>query len=285
MHIHKTHQTNRIEHPSQPVHIITSESTAGSLRVAIHGPKNVIGFPDAFSIGPLWKLDEKTGQDARKEWLFANINSGEAADDYANKFRDALLQIDDTPQDVPIYLWFGDNAEEQTGLRFYLYLLRENKNEIFLLNTTQLYKKYFADDGSASFHTGLLDAKILKQFFEEEKDIKALTEEQRIDYLEQWNVLSETTDVLRIWKDGRIASAPEDHYDALILETVEKLQKEQRDNDYVLAAKVVGDIVAGVNEYIVYFFLEYRLRQLVDKGALEIKGITKSMRDYRVKLR
>ncbi|MDN3451546.1 DUF1835 domain-containing protein [Planococcus sp. APC 3906] len=284
MQIHKTHQTNRIEHPSEAVHIITSESTAGSLRVAIHGPKNVIGFPDAFSIGPLWKLDEKTGQDARKEWLFANINPGETADDYANKFRNALLQIDDIAQDVPIYLWFGDNAEEQTGLCFYLYLLREKKNEIFLLNTTQPYKKYFTEDDSASFHTGLLDAKILKRFFEEEKHMEALTEEQRVDYLEQWNALSETTDVLRIWKDGRIAAVPENHYDALILETVEKLQKEQRDNDYVLAARVVGDIVARMDEYIVYFFLEYRIRKLVDERALEIKGITKSMRDYGVKL-
>ncbi|WP_416144112.1 DUF1835 domain-containing protein [Planococcus koreensis] len=225
MHIHKTHQTNRIEHPSQPVHIITSESVAGSLRVGIYGLKNVIGFPDAFSVGPLWKLDEKTGQDARKEWLFANINSGETADDYANKFRNALLQIEDISQDVPIYLWFGDNAEEQTGLRFYLNLLREKKNEIFLLNTTQLYKKYFAGDDLAFFHTGLLDSKILKRFFEEEKDNEGLTEEQRIDYLEEWNILSETTEVLRVWNDGRIAAAPEDYYDALILETVKKLHK------------------------------------------------------------
>ncbi|WP_416144113.1 DUF3658 domain-containing protein [Planococcus koreensis] len=40
-----------------------------------------------------------------------------------------------------------------------------------------------------------------------------------------------------------------------------------------------------MDEYIVYFFLEYRIRKLVDKGALEIKGLTNSMRDYGVKLR
>ena len=105
-----------------------------------------------------------------------------------------------------------------------------------------------------------------------------------MNYLEQWNALSEIAEVLRVWKDGCIAAAPEDHYDALILETVEKLHKEQESNEYIFAVQIVGDIVAGMDEYIVYFFLEYRIRKLVDKGALEIKGVPKSMRHYLVKL-
>ena len=44
---------------AQMVHIVCSESAAGSLRVALAPPKYVIGFPEDLSIGPLWKLDEK----------------------------------------------------------------------------------------------------------------------------------------------------------------------------------------------------------------------------------
>ena len=112
-----------------------------------------------------------------------------------------------------------------------------------------------------------------------------MTKEERMNYLEQWTALSAKTEVLRIWKVRRIVALPEDYYDALILEKVEKLQKEQESYEYILAAQVVGEIVAGMDEFIDYFFLEYRIRQLVYKGVFEIKEVPKSMRDYRIKLK
>ena len=98
-------------------------------------------------------------------------------------------------------------------------------------------------------------------------------------------LIQKKTEVLRIWNERRIVALPEDYYNALILATVEKLQKEQESNEYILAAQVVGEIVAGMDEFIDYFFLEYRIRQLVYKGVFEIKGVPKSMRDYRIKLK
>jgi hypothetical protein len=55
-----------------PVHIVSPEFAAGSLRVGLERPKQVIGFPDFFSIGPLWKLEEKGGQNFRNEWTLLN---------------------------------------------------------------------------------------------------------------------------------------------------------------------------------------------------------------------
>ena len=284
--MHGAKNQQAIEQRPSPVHIVTSESAAGSLRFSMTGPKTVIGFPDALSIGPLGKLDEEMGQALRTEWLSTNINTGERAEDYANKFRNALQQIQEIPQHVPIYLWFGDNALEQIGLRFYQYLLRDKPNDIYGMNTTQLYQKHIAaEDGSAFFHTGLLDSTILKLFLERERDTEAWSAETRTHFLQQWQALAETAGVLRVWKDGEIRNVPEDHYDSLILETVEKLQNEQGGDGFVLAARVVGDIVAEMDEFIDYFFLEYRMRQLVDMGALEITGVATSMRDYGVKIR
>ena len=109
---------------TQAVHIVSSESAAGSVRVALAPPKHVIGFPDGFSIGPLWKLEEKRGQTFRNNWLFENINDGQE-DVYQNKFTNTLREIEDISNHVPIYIWYGNNADEQCGLRFFLYLLRD----------------------------------------------------------------------------------------------------------------------------------------------------------------
>ena len=87
-----------------------------------------------------------------------------------------------------------------------------------------------------------------------------LTEEEPMNYFEQWNALSEKTEVLRIWNERRIVALPENYYDAFILAKVEMLQKEQESNEYILAAQAGGEIVAGMDEFIDYFFLEYRIR-------------------------
>jgi len=51
--IQKDRQIDKLEDKASAVHIVTSESAAGSLRLALNHPKTVIGFPDSFSIGPL----------------------------------------------------------------------------------------------------------------------------------------------------------------------------------------------------------------------------------------
>lgn len=285
-HIQKTRQLNKDENQIDTVHLVTTESPAGSLRSGLDRPKTVIGFPDAFSIGPLWKLTEKVGLDFRKEWLFDNINFEQEDTEYERKFKNVLFQIEDTAPHVPIYIWYGNNAEEQTGLRLYLTLLKDKPNKIYLMNTTELYEKYIAvEDGSAYFHTGLLDSKQLKLFFQKEQNNEPLSEEKRIYFQEEWCALSEKEEVLRIWKNGQIQTVPEDHYDSLIIRKLEKLHQKQESPEFILTAKVIGEIVAEQEEFVDYFYLEFRMRHLVYNGTLEIKGVPKSMRHYRIKLR
>lgn len=284
--VQRMHQLKQVEKEANAVHIVTSESAAGSLRVGLERPKTVIGFPDAFSIGPLWQLPEKAGLDFRMEWLFDNINFAQEATEYESKFKNALLQIDDIANHLPIFIWYGNNAEEQTGLRFYLWLLRDKPNEVFLLNTTELYEKHIAaEDGSAYFHTGYLDSEIVKKFIENEPKIEALSDEKRISFQEEWVALSEMKDVLRIWKNGQIQAVPEDHYDSLIIGKLDQRHRQQASKDFILAAQLIGEIVAGLDGFVDSFYLEYRIRELLYSGALEIKGVPKSMGQYRIKLR
>lgn len=270
--IQKARQVKGEENQFDTVHLVTSESAAGSLRVGLEGPKTVFGFPDSFSIGPLWKLDEKAGRNFRKEWLYENINYGLDEFDSDNKISNTLREIEDIADDTAIYVWHGNNANEQTSLRFFLYILRNKTNEIFLVNTAEL-------------STGKMDAKSFRLFFENGKDNTLLADNERNQFHREWEKISETKDVLRLWLDNEIKSVPTCYYDSFILETIKKLHEEQETKDFIKTGNVLGEIVERVNEPIDIFFLEYRIRYLVYSGALELKGIPKSMHHYSVKHR
>ncbi|WP_416367260.1 DUF1835 domain-containing protein [Paenibacillus sanfengchensis] len=44
------------------------------------------------------------------------------------------------PVNKTIVIWSGDNAHDQTGLRFALHLLREQENPIHVVNVSQAHR-------------------------------------------------------------------------------------------------------------------------------------------------
>lgn len=283
-HIQRIRHTKELDDSLGAVHIVTSESVAGSLRVGLDGPKTVIGFPDTFSIGPLWKLDEKTGRSLRNEWLFENINFELEDYEYGNKITNTLREIEDLADRVPIYIWYGNNADEQTGLRFYLYLLREKTNEIYLMNANELYEGH-NDAAEPILHTSQMDSEIFRMIFAQGKENTLLSNKKRLQLHREWERLAQTKDLLRVWSDDEIIGVPEHHYDSFILEAIEKLHDEQEAKDFIKTGSVIGEIATQVGGATNLFFLEYRIRYLVYSGVLELKGIPKSMRHYSIKLR
>lgn len=269
------------------VHIVSPEFAAGPLRVGLERPKIVIGFPDFLSIGPLRNLDEKIGQKLRNEWLHENINFEQDDYVYLNKFTNTLREIDDISDHVPIYIWCGNNADEQTGLRFILYLLRDKKNDIFIINSTKFYQRYITSkvEEQYVFSTGQIEPKNLKLIFEKSIEGKPLSDRDRKQFNKEWETLSQSKEVLRLWINDEIKGVPEHHFDTLILETIEKLYQEQGNKEFLLTARVIGEILKQMDEVIGDFFLEYRIRHLIYSGVLELKGIPKSMRHYSIRIR
>jgi hypothetical protein len=266
-------------------HLVSSSSTAGALRVGLDRPKTVIGFQDSFAMGPIWKLESKIGQAYRFEWSYENINFEQ--DDLESRFSHTLLEIADIPEDAPIYIWAANNGDEQTGVRFILHQLRNQANEIFLINTTELYYQWGTpgDERQSLFHSSMLQPHQLKLLFEQSKAAKPLSQQERIHFQQEWEALAQTKDVLRLWQNGRIASVPEEYYDSLIIEMMKEMHHKQESKDFFRAGKVIGEILSQMNEVVGDAYLEYRLRHLIYNGILELKGIPKSMRHYSVKLR
>jgi Protein of unknown function len=67
--------------------------------------------------------------------------------------------------------------------------------------------------------------------------------------------------------------------------TIQKLHAEQGHKDFILAAKIIGEVLGLLKGIVFDAFLEYRIRELVYNSALEIKGIPKDMRSYSVRVK
>lgn len=285
---------NKIDETYNTVHITFRDSSGGALRVALRDlglerKEKVIGFSEIFSIGPIWKLQNETGRAFRYEWLRNNINFEDdyLEENYEADFKNTIQKIDAIPEKVSVIIWTGDNAHEQTGVRYALYLLQKKTNDIFIINTSEAYKVYFnrSDVEHSPLYTGEINLEELKIICENSSFTKPLTTEDRKRFVQKWESLAGKQQVLRIWQNGEIRSVDENYYDQFIINMAQKLHNRQQNKDFMKSAILIGEVLGHLGQYIGDLFLEYRVRQLIYNGVLDIKGIPRAMRYYSVKLR
>ncbi|MGM0829182.1 MAG: DUF1835 domain-containing protein [Bacillota bacterium] len=262
----------------EAVHILFGDSASGSLKMTLKerdvGDAKVLSFSDVFSIGPVWKLHEKRGLRHRYEWLNNHILfEGDDLTEHHERFNETISKIEAIPDHIPITIWAGGNAHEQTALRYVLYLLKGKQNDLFIMNTTH----------SHTLHTGELSPEKVGVIYE--KVSAPLNKEQRIAYEEEWQELSATQEVLRIWENGEIKRVREDYFDEYIIHTAEKLHKELENHGFMKSARLIGEVLGHVEQYIGDGYFEYRVRYLIMNGVFEIEGVPKAMRFYSVKLK
>ncbi len=266
------------------VHIAPSESAAVSIRVMLPQREEVISQIEYLGIGPLWKLDTEEGKKHRADWMFDHINYQIEDFELDQKNDNMLLQIADIPEEVPIYLWAGENADEQTNLRYLMNLLKGKKNDIIVINSTGQFTEMGLKNNGPARYTSQMEPDNLSLIFKRGKENSPLSEKERMKLLSEWEKLARTQSVLRIWENGSIVSVREDHFDPRILETIKEMEADSEDG-FVRAGHLIGAITDKDLPDTDLFYLEYRLRELIYHGILELRGVPKSMRHYRVKLR
>ncbi|EWG13200.1 DUF1835 domain-containing protein [Cytobacillus firmus] len=279
-------QERILEREYETYHIVCGESPAGSLKVGLSKENKVIGFPDFFSNGPLWRMEEEEGRKQRFEWLMDHINMHEdyLEKEYERKIASALEEIDEIPAGKPIVIWTADNADEQTGLRYFLHLLRNKENNVHVINTAQSYKELFPAKKNQYIlrHSGEAAPEKLKIILEKNMG-SPLAAEERTGLVSDWQALSKTKEVLRIWEDNEIHSVHESYFDDYIIESAKKLHKSNK--GFIKSARLIGEVIGHLDEPIGDGFAEYRVRSLIYNGVFAIKGIPKSMRFYSIKLK
>ncbi|MCS7460938.1 DUF1835 domain-containing protein [Paenibacillus doosanensis] len=279
---------------ARKVHIVFGDSAAASLKLAMKQlgdaeASKMVCFRDLFSIGPLWRLHEERGRAARGEWFKDHINSGnddDAYDDYGSMYHQRLdEQMALIPDEASIVIWSGGNAHEQAGLRYAMYLLKERNNPIFTFHAAKACERRFstADRQIRYSHTGEISPELLQEIVGEAEETEPLPRETRRLLEQEWLSLAERGEVLRTWDGERIINVREDHYDAYLLEAIDKLHTGQSHRDFIKAARVIGEALGSCEQYIGDSYLEYRLRQLIYNGVLDIKGVPRAMRYYSVR--
>ncbi|MYL48945.1 DUF1835 domain-containing protein [Halobacillus litoralis] len=259
------------------IHIVFSESTKGSLQLALNQKETreeVIAFSSMYSIGPIQDLDKEEGIGKRKEWLFYHLVMDD--EQWVHMVEDSLKTIENLrsiPGGVPITIWAGTNAHEQTGLRFVMHLLKNKPNEMDTVQVTDVLE--------FPLHTGELSPERFVRLLERSQS-RPVSVECMKTYLDEWRALSEENANLRVWDKG-IQSTTEDYFDATLIQSLKRLQDESDKEDYMKAARLIGEVLGHSSQVVGDSFFEYRVRELVLQGEFLIRGVPRGMRYYEVK--
>jgi len=271
------------------IHLAFGESSAGSLRYAIKklgwdAHHQVIAFHDDFAIGPVWKMHEEQGRLNRREWLRNHINEGDAPDDDEDQYLRLMQQISQIPEQASITIWGSSNAHEQVGIRYAIHLLHDYPNEVFIQDATKACDRLFnRPEARMDYrHTGEISPDKLLTMLEEGRGTP-ISMDARSALEQEWLEIADRPEVLRIYEAGHIRHVGSDHFDAYLLEKVEHLHDQYGHHDFIKAARVVGEALGYCDQYVNASYFEYRLRELVYQGELEILGIPRAMRYYSVR--
>ena len=293
---------NHILYPKDPITTFNSEGNYQKVHITfgyqylkpilkemeIHEEEPIISIHDNFAVAPITNLHTESGQKTRYEWIKSSLRGlEEEVDEYIEEIQKAFIQIHSIPKDVPIYIWVCENAHEQTGLLFVLFLLRERTNRITIFNTAKLYSELFKAKAKkyTPLHSGEILSEELSVIFKYGQEIqRCLTEVERSQFENHWVSLSEHDGALRIWENGEIRSVSENYFDEFIIKMAQKIQGKRKKKVFIPALRIIGEVYGRIEQYVGDDFLEYRLRKLIEKGTFEYEGSLEAMRSYSIKL-
>lgn len=84
-----------------------------------------------------------------------------------------------------------------------------------------------------------------------------LSDKEREKLVAEWEELSAYKDVLRIWKNGKLHRVAADYYDNYIIDAARKLHNKQENKGFIKSARLIGEVIGQVNQYIGDQYLEY----------------------------
>ena len=272
------------------VHIVIGESFAGSMKQALRGlgleeTHKVITLQEDYAIGPLG-LDSAEGRMERRNWFSNNIIGGfEDYDEFENEFYETLVKLDLIPEGAEIVVWTSSNACEQIGLRHAVHLLHSKPNAISLYDACAVCEElYNRPDTFIHYRcSGEIPSEKLREAISRLDDKKRLDSTDTARLEEEWKVITEQSGTLRIWSEQAVLEVPADYYDEYLLEKLDDFKPPAGNQGFLKSARLIGEVIGYCEQYIGDAYFEYRLRELIYKGVLEIKGVPAGMRFYSIR--
>jgi len=258
------------------LHITFSLSAQGSIKHAIRQnhlqrEESVICINDVFSIGPLNNLEER--KNWLKDFVFRDHEEFELYEDF---HQDWMKKIDRLPCDVDVWVWYSQNTHEEIGLRYVMSEFINKCSMVYGIDATKGLKRI--QPNMMIRHTGELSAEMLMKLRPEAKRF-SINECQRL--ANEWENLKLHPSTLRIWKDS-IVHVEEDALDAIIIECAKRVHVHQNE-EWLLPARIIGETICAIDDYLNEEFIENRLKALVKQGLFEVDGDFLDIYSYRVK--
>ncbi|WP_128104036.1 DUF1835 domain-containing protein [Paenibacillus sp. DCT19] len=279
---------------TREIHIAFGDSPLGSIKVAMGNvpgrtERRFFTMNDYYAIGPLGDLTNKVNVQRRHLWLFERFHMSEHGR-YAAQGLDELLHINQVvssiEEETRITIWYANNGHERTGLLYTMHLLRDRKGPIYLIETRDLYPKLFNTPevqyevcGTGEIHS----ENLLKMWHHCEHD-EALSSEERRLMEQEWLHLSAQPGHLRLMQDGYIQSVSEDAIDEFIMQKVREVASTRQPGEFIKSSRIVGEVLGHLEQAVGDTFIEYRIRQLILQGRLDMEGMPHAMRFYSVRL-
>lgn len=275
------------------VHLVFSLSDAGSLKVAFsrigkRTVSRVIAFNELFSVGPISDLDTTNGQQNRLFWMMER-NRDYSYGQHINRehqLANIVNAVKDIPENKTIVIWCADNAHDQTGLRFALYLLREREQQINVVNMSEVYHAsgLQVKDKAIPYAMGQIDPEIYEELVRRYHDGFPLEPNQRRLYESEWLKLTNQDHELRVWTENTVKGSEMYTLDEMIVKAVTELEHEQDENGFIRAGSVVVKVFDTFQQLVGDWFITYRIWILVNRGILTFRGLPWALHQYSVKL-
>ncbi|AKH76092.1 hypothetical protein BRAT_02800 [Leptospira interrogans serovar Bratislava] len=250
--------------------------------------ERTILFLGEFSIGPIYRIDTIEGQKIRQEWISKNL-SYHPKDYYAKDFFSSFLKFTEEVRSIPkenkIAIWKSKNTESYLGLCFALSILGD-RDQIRVIDLSEANRKILQKNYEIRF-AGEVSPEDLERIRKASEKNEYLSEEMKMNLIKKWQFFSESKDILRIWKDDRVHSIPEDYYDDFIVAYAKKIGAEK---DFYTATKLIGSVLyhsandLSESHTSCDAFFDYRIRILIKRGVFEAQDIFKPDLKYKIKL-
>jgi len=279
----------------QTVHIVFGHSPGGNLKAAFRNPdyaksEEIIVVPGNFSVGPLKDVHTRDGIEARFQWLEQRyLIEDDGLIICEREMKEAIEKIKNIPPHQDILIWTCQNAHEQIGLRLVLAMLEQKTNDIYVLDTFQLFHELYTLPQLAEDHyprsTGEVSTEDLLYFYEHFQRWPLKEALRHSLCKEGLNLLMDDYDCIHTWKYHELwGNNNEDREDDLIITCAKRLQEEQEEIHYQVAARLIGEVLGHMEELREVEWIDYRLRQLIQQGIFSYEGELKGILHYKVKL-
>lgn len=273
------------------VHIVIGLSFAGSMIQTLHqlgwsDTHRVVAFAENYAIGPLFHLDTYEGRLARTKWFHNNI--AEALEYYTafeDEYQDILHQIELISEQSKIVIWASDNVLEQIGLRHAVYLMRDTRNTLILMDACKTAQHLYNQESRFInyLHSGEVPSNKLQEVLLRIDEGKELSRNEINDLVQDWKKISGRHGNLRIWCDDAVVEVEDHFYDQYLLDQLDKISPPADNDGFLKSARLIGEAIGYCDQNIGYSYFEYRLRELIYGGILESKGNLAAMRYYSVR--